>query len=101
MMWIHNHWDQNFITMAKETIQQTVSLFICDCPKTHPHLSPKMSEYYERKTATANAEPTPSPACTEDQEEPSYISLPSKYGLDDMEIGIGVGVGVGNLGQNK
>ena len=87
--------------MAEETIRQTVSLFKRDCPKTRPHLSPKMSEYYERETATADAEPTPSPARTGDQGEPSYMSLPSKYGLDDMEIGIGIGVGVGNLGQNK
>ena len=70
-------------------------------PKTCPYLSPKISKYYERKMATADAELTPSPAYTGDQGEPSYMSLPSKYGLDNMEIGIGIGVGVGNLGENK
>jgi len=49
-----------------------------------------MSKYYEHKMATADAEQTPSPTCTGDQGEPSYMLLPSKYGLDNMEIGIGI-----------
>ena len=46
-----------------------------------------MRDYYEREMDT-NTEPRP--VIPETRGEPSYMSLPATYKLDDMEIGIGV-----------
>jgi len=66
-------------------------------PETRPHLSPKMSDYYTRETPTTDADTGPGPIIPEAWGEPSYMSLPAKYQLDDMEIGIDTC----NLGQNR
>jgi hypothetical protein len=52
-----------------------------------------MSEYRMRETATTS---TIIPE-TEVQGRPSYMSIPDKYGIDDMVIGIGTG----NSDQNQ
>jgi len=52
-----------------------------------------MSEYRMRETATTS---TIIPE-TEVQGQPSYMSIPDKYGIDDMVIGIGTG----NSDQNQ
>jgi len=66
-------------------------------PETRPHLSPKMSDYYTCETPTTDADTGPGPIIPEAWGEPSYMSLPAKYQLDDMEIGIDMC----NLGQNR
>jgi len=55
--------------------------------------SPKISEYCMHKTATTS---TIIPE-TEVQGRPSYMSIPDKYGIDNMVIGIGTG----NSDQNQ
>ena len=92
--WIQKHWGKDFVTAAKKKILEMVSLFISDCPKIYPNLSPKMRDYYKRKTDT-NIEPRP--VILETWEKLSYMSLPATYKLDDMEIGIGVC----DQGQNR
>jgi len=71
-MWIQKHWGKDFVAAAEKKILEMVSLFISNCPKIHSYLSPKMRDYYKRKTDT-NTEPRP--VIPETWEELSYSRL--------------------------
>ena len=49
-----------------------------------------MKVYYEREVVSTDTDTRPAPIIPETQGEPSYMSIPAQYELDDMEIGIGV-----------
>ena len=88
MTWINDHWDPEYITMAVETIKETVSLFIRCYPNVVSLIPPphKMRKYKgdEESPLQGNpADPGGSGAV------PAYMSLADQYGIgDDMYIGI-------------
>lgn len=89
MAWINKHWGDDYVRMAKETIEEMVSLFLYGAiVRLSSCIPDKMLEYREKATNSDDEEPLipDNRAYSEDVGEP-YMDLAAQYGLgDDMTI---------------
>ena len=88
MAWINKHWGDDYVRMAKETIEEMVSLFLYGAiVRLSSCIPDKMLEYREKATNSDEEPLIPdNRAYSGDVGEP-YMDLAAQYGLgDDMTI---------------